>query len=243
VIEPSGATTNLTASANVRSLIPPNLHGPWVSWVPINPMGRVLLHNLQTGQTTTLSGLSTSWLQRHDLIGAPGAERLLLNTTVNGTHGIHSRDLATGATELLVSGLTYDIQSDGTRLMWQRLENSARLTAAPLNNPSASLELAPSYAQSFLDDGVVCWLDYANVLHVNDGTTTTRLAEGITQIHAHTLKNGRVIYADEGEMHVWTRTGGERVWLNTLATEAIQADGVAYFLTGNSGTLYRVTLP
>jgi hypothetical protein len=33
------------------------------------------------------------------------------------------------------------------------------------------------------------------------------------------------------------------VWLDTVAPEAIQADGFAYFLTGSGSTLYRVTLP
>lgn len=249
VVEPSGQLLDLTPDSQFMAFLSPNLSGPWVSWVPINTPQLMMVHNLRTAQTTRVSlGASTYPLARHDLVGPPGAEQLLFSATFNGATGIYSRDLATGTTTLLVSGRNSDVQSDGTRLTWRQnvnpgLAEHQPLMAAPLNNPTAAAVLSPHHFQSFVDDGLICWLDRDFALHVNDGSISTRLAGNVTLLHEHTLEDGRVIYPDDGVMNVWTPANGEQVWLDTLATESLQADGVAYFLTGSSGTLYRVSLP
>jgi hypothetical protein len=253
VIAPSGQSLDLTPTSQQQTVIAPNVHGRWVSWVPAGAAGRVITaYNLETEQTTTVvlndstaPGIATSQHYRHELFGPAGAERVLFSSTINGTPGIYSRALVNGTNELLLAGPNFDVQSDGTRLMWQQfIDDSHRpLMTAPLNNPTASTVLSQSTFQSFLENGVICWLDRSYVLHVYDGSTSTQLAENVLEIGENTLKDGRLIYRDDAAMHVWTVAGGERVWLEAPARQVIQSDGVAYFLTGSSGPLYRVTLP
>jgi len=81
-------------------------------------------------------------------------------------------------------------------------------------------------------------------MFVNDGSVTTELTTQFVQpMDEYTIEDGRIIFPENDQMHVWSAAGGEQLWLDALPASAIQADGVAYFLTGNSGALYRVSLP
>lgn len=147
-------------------------------------------------------------------------------------------------TQLLVSGTVAEPRSDGTRLLWSDVASPpTEQFIAPLGNPAAATMLSTNARARALEGGLLCWVEAANMF-VNDGSVTTQLTtDFVVPMDEYTLEDGRIIFWETFQMHVWSAAGGERVWLDATPVAAIQADGVAYFLTGEGGPLYRVTLP
>ncbi len=243
-LDHSGQPTELAPLAPFHADAAPTFRGPWVSWLPANDSTVFKLYNVSTGNLRDVPVGGTAAASPPEIVLTPGNERLLFRATMNGTAGIYSHNLATTATQLIASGPLILPRSDGTRIAWFDMSSAAALVVAPLNNPAAATVLAPDAMMGVLEDGLVCWLDRDDYeLHVNDGSVTTQLATPQWQLLSEsTVNDGRVIFVEDNQMHVWNPANGERVWLDTVAP-AIQADGVAYFLTGSGHALYRVTLP
>lgn len=239
VLDAAGQATDLSQQNSFASSIAPNVRGPWVSWVPAGVNTMLKAYNLHTNTLTDIPiGGSSPAAQRHDFITTPGNEQLLFGATLGGSAGIYSFNLATNVTQRLVSGIGSP-RSDGTRLLWT---SGVELRIAPLSNPTASTLLDTGVVRSTLDDGLACWLNTTFAVHCHDGTVLTQLRLQATSNSEYTSKNGRVIFSKNDKMVAWSPSSGERQWLDTPTT-AIHASGVAYFMTGSSGTLYRVTLP
>jgi len=217
------------------------VRGPWLSW---SMSSSFRLYNARTGvQRRVPLDSSISSVRGYDLDLTPGAERLLLLATVNGVPGIYSLSIDTGTTQLLFSGDVSKLHTDGTRMSWVRGPSSyGSLLIAPVSDPLASTELGTNTLTSQLENGILYWKDRDLLLRVYDGSTTTQLA-GFAMTNHSLLQDGRILFRNDSQMLMWSASTGECVWLDALAREAIQADGVAFFRTGTSGTLYRVTLP
>ncbi|GFE84556.1 hypothetical protein GCM10011487_65560 [Steroidobacter agaridevorans] len=243
VLNSDGSRIDLSAPDDLRASYHALVRGPWVIWANASAFR---LYNVRTGATSTVQfGSSLLALRGYDLDTTPGHERLLFSADLNGVAGIYSHDLTSGTTQPLVSTSATNPRTDGTRMSWLSGSGYATsLLVAPIDNPTANTVLHTSVAAAHLEDGLLCWQDQDSKLYVNDGSTsTTTLLTGYEQWNAETLRDGHIMFREDNKMRVWTVAGGERVWLDTLARDAIQADGVAYFLTGSHGTLYRVSLP
>jgi len=215
--------------------------GPWLSW---SLSSSFRLYNARTGvQRNVPLDSSVSLVRGYDLDLTPGAERLLLLATVNGVPGIYSLDIDTGTTQLLFSGDVSKLHTDGAVMSWVRGPSSyGTLLIAPVSDPLASTELGTNTLTSQLENGILYWKDRDLVPRVYDGSTTTQLT-GFAMTDHDLLQDGRILFRNDSQMLMWSASTGERVWLDAVAQEAIQADGVAFFRTGASGTLYRVSLP
>nr|WP_298723776.1 hypothetical protein [uncultured Steroidobacter sp.] len=240
VLDANGQPTDLSASDLYSAF--PKVRGPWVTWTQPSSFR---LYNVRTGElrSVQLGGSSYASIREYDLDPTPGNERLVVAATIDNVSGIYGHSLTTNTTQLLVSGLAASPRTDGVRMSWRNgTESYSSLLVAPLSNPSASTSLGTGMTWSELDDGLLCWAEFNGVLHVNDGSSTTQLT-GYEVLNRNVLEGGRILFHNGDDMRVWSAAGGERVWLDAMAQDAIHSDGVAYFLTGTSGTLYRVTLP
>ena len=110
-----------------------------------------------------------------------------------------------------------------------------------MDNPTATTIVTGNVQHYLIEDGVIAWLDNQNNVNVHDGVAATQLG-ALTTPNDYMLKDGRVIFASNGKTHAWNRASGARVLVDAVVP-TIQSNGVAYFRTGTSGTLYRVTLP
>lgn len=249
LLDANGQPTDLFPSDPNQIPNPPKVHGPWVSWTRVSSYGFYYrFYNVQTGvlQTAELGRSSIAAVRGYDFDPTPGNERLLLGASMNNVAGIYSHSLSTATTQLLVSGRGSSPQTDGTRMSWvdDTNFNNPSLLVAPVSNPTASTILGMGISYPVLENGLVYWQEGGSVVRVNDGSITTQLSGyPISPPIDARLQDGRILFRDDSGMRVWSAAGGERAWLDTVAREVIQADGVAYFLTGASGTLYRVTLP
>ncbi len=248
LLDASGQATDISQSPIAPAFTPtnlPRLRGPWLSWVQAGAPTMFRVYNLQTGISRDVpvgNVIAGGW---HDIVATPGNEQLLFETTLNGTAGIYSHNLQTNVTQLLVSGSVTRPTTDGMRLIWlDPAPPTTELFIAPLSNPAAAAMLSSDVRVASLEGGVVYWIDRDNTLQVNDGSVTTELiAQDNPYINWFTIRNGRVTFTDGTRMHTWSSANGTRLWLDTLPSALMQADGVAYFRTGSSGTLYRVALP
>lgn len=247
-VDASGQPTEIPVPPDTATFMhaePAIVRGPWVSWRQAAATPTLRLYDLRTGLSRDVTITDPMSGSQHDIVTASGSEQLLFQGTVNSTPGIHSLNLQTNVTQLLVSGTVAAPSSDGTRLIWSDLASPpTELFIAPLNNPAAATVLGTNVRARTLEGGLACWVDAASTLFVNDGSVTTQLTTQFVQpMTEYTVEDGRIIFPENDRMHVWSATGGKQMWLDALPTSVIQADGVAYFLTDYRGALYRVSLP
>ncbi|MFC4314896.1 hypothetical protein ACFPN2_37890 [Steroidobacter flavus] len=236
-------TLNLsTLAADYPGSDAPVIRGPWIGWPSGSDSRRLNVYNIETGALSNVTA-ANAWFIRplYDLDTTPGSERVLFA----GGNGLYSYPLATGIVTLLSPGSYAEVRTDGTRVAWKDATDPdhIQLKVAPLNNPTAITVLTDHYrGLNFAKDGLIGWIGVDPAIGVNDGTATTSLADGAASYERDPLVDGTIIFNEPGRLYSWSRAAGKHLLLDAYRP-TLHTQGVAYLLTGDTGTLYRTTLP
>jgi hypothetical protein len=122
----------------------------------------------------------------------------------------------------------------------RRRELADGIVHSSVEQPGGWSELGTDVRARTLEGGLGLLTDAASTTLVNDGSVSTELTTQFVQpMDQSTLEDGRIIFLENDQVHVWSAVGGEHAWLVAIPAAAIQTNGVAYFVTEGP----RHTLP
>jgi hypothetical protein len=227
-----------------------SLDGPW----HIYGVSQIHLRNQVTAATHDVPG---DLFRGHAFSAAPNAERMFFTRDTGAVNGwtvidVFEYRLADRVVTALTTGSSQNTgpKTDGDRVAWASVALPshpalAELVVAPATNPTSASVRAQSVRGWDLDDGWLAWVEDAagtHTLKADDGITSYDVSSSVST-ELYSTSSGNVIFGESGKLYAWNSTQGRRLLLDSLPTQVLQDDGIAFLAIGlTQTTIYRVAL-